>query len=205
MIKSLSLAMLLTSSSLLAVETQWFIGADASSANIDAKLNYTGTVTINGSSFSNDSSDHSDRDTSLGLKAGVVLDKTHRLSVNYTKFDPTDGSISAELTNATFNYDYLFSPISKVTFFTGAHIGMHKFEVIGFDDTALSYGVQAGILYPLVGNFELEMGASYTKLDAKPTTPTLNGTYSGITFTNASASLEAKDMTTMHVGLNYRF
>lgn len=196
---------LLMSSSLLAMDTQWFIGAGMSSANVDAKLTQTGTITIGGVAYTAGSSDQSDRDNALELKTGVILGKKHRLSIDYAKYEPSKGSISTKLTNATFNYDYLLDPINQFTFFAGAHGGINKFEAIGYDDKAFTYGAQAGVLYPLVSGFELEAAISYSKLGAKPTTPTLNGTYSGITFSNASASLEANDMTAFHFGINYKF
>lgn len=196
---------LLMSSSLLAMDTQWFIGAGISSADVDAQLNQTGTITIGGVAYTAGSSDQSDRDNALELKTGVILDKKHRLSIDYAKYEPSKGSISTKLTNATFNYDYLLDPINQFTFFAGAHGGINTFEVIGYDDKAFTYGAQAGVLYPLVSGFEFEATISYSKLGAKPTTPTLNGTYSGITFSNASASLEANDMTAFHFGINYKF
>lgn len=196
---------LLMSSSLLAMDTQWFIGAGMSSADVDAKLTQTGTITIGGVAYTAGSSDQSDRDNALELKTGVILGKKHRLSIDYAKYEPSKGSISTKLTNATFNYDYLLDPINQFTFFAGAHGGINKFEAIGYDDKAFTYGAQAGVLYPLVSGFELEAAVSYSKLGAKPTTPTLNGTYSGITFSNASASLEANDMTAFHFGINYKF
>ncbi len=45
--KSIYMALLM-SSSLLAMDTQWFIGAGASYADVDAKLNTTGTITAGG-------------------------------------------------------------------------------------------------------------------------------------------------------------
>lgn len=202
--KSMYMALLM-SSSLFAMDTQWFIGAGISSADVDAQLNQTGTITIGGVAYTAGSSDQSDRDNALELKTGVILDKKHRLSIDYAKYEPSKGSISTKLTNVTFNYDYLLDPINQFTFFAGAHGGINKFEAIGYDDKAFTYGAQAGVLYPLVSGFELEAAISYSKLGAKPTTPTLNGTYSGITFSNASASLEANDMTALHFGINYKF
>lgn len=203
--KSLTLAAVLLSTTLFAVDTQWFIGAGISSADIDAKLNKNGTITIGGVAYTAGSSDQSDRDNALELKAGAILDKKHRLSVDYAKYEPSKGSINTKLTNATFNYDYLLDPVNQFTFFAGMHGGINKFEAIGYDDQAFTYGVQGGVLYPLVSGFELEAAVSYSKLGAKPSTPTLNGTYSGIIFSNASASLEANDMTAFHFGINYKF
>lgn len=196
---------LLVGSSLLALDTQWFIGAGAAYADINAKLNTTGSITVGGTTYTASTSDQSDKDTALELKAGAIVNTHHRLSVNYAKYEPSKGAITATLTNVVMNYDYLLDPINRFTFFGGVHGGMNKFEAIGYDDTAMTYGLQAGVLYPLIGNFELDAGVSYSKLGSKPTTPTLNGTYSGVVFNNASASLEAKDMTAFHCGINYKF
>ncbi len=149
--------------------------------------------------------ERSDTDLALELKAGAIVNKHHRLSVNYAEYEPSKGAITTTLTNIILNYDYLLDPINRFTLFGGVHGGMNKFEAIGYDDTSVTYGAQFGVLYPILGNVELEAGVSYSQLNAKPTTPTLNGTYSGFTFTNASANLEAKDMTAFHCGINYKF
>lgn len=203
--KKMVYGVLLVSSSLLAMDTQWFIGAGVAYADINTKLNTTGSITVGGTTYTGSTSDQSDKDAALELKAGAIVGKHHRLSVNYAEYEPSKGAITATLMNVGMNYDYLLDPINRFTFFGGVHGGMNKFEALGYEDSAMTYGLQAGVIYPLVGNFELEAGVSYSKLNSKPTTPTLNGTYSGVVFNNASASLEAKDMTTMHVGLNYRF
>lgn len=203
--KSLTLAILLASSTLSAAETQWFIGADVSHADIDADVGFTGSATINGVTYNGGSVSVSDKDTTIGIKAGAIVDQTHRLALSYTKFSPSVEGIEADLTNITASYDYLFATVNGFTPYLGAHIGQSKFEVIGYDDTSLSYGAQMGVLYSITNNLEFEAGVSYTTLSAKPTTPTVSGTYGNITLTNASAFIEATDMTKMYAGFNYKF
>lgn len=203
--KSITLAILLASSTLVSAETQWFIGADVSHADIDADVGFTGSATINGATYNGGSVSVSDKDTTIGIKAGAIVDKTHRLALSYTKFSPSVEGIKGDLTNIIASYDYLFTSVKTFTPYIGAHVGQSKFEVIGYDDTALSYGAQLGVLYSITNNIEFEAGVSYTALSAKPTTPTVSGTYGNITLTNASAFVEATDMTKMYAGFNYKF
>lgn len=196
---------LLASSSLLAMDTQWFVGLDASQAHINADVGFTGSATLNGVTYNSSSTSLSDNDTAIGIKTGAIVDKTHRLALNYTKYSLNKEGIDADLTNIIASYDYLFRSKNNFTPYVGAHIGQSKFEVIGFDDTGISYGAEAGILYSVTNHIEFEAGISYTTMNVKPTTPTVSGTYGNITLTNASTYLEANDMTKLYIGFNYKF
>lgn len=111
----------------------------------------------------------------------------------------------ANLTNVTLNYDYLFNAVNNFTPYVSAHLGQSKLDIDTFDDTAMSYGAQLGLLYSLTKNIEFEAGTSYTKLDLKPTTPTVSGSYYDATLMNASLYLQADDMTRLYAGFNYKF
>jgi len=204
--KSLVLAgLLLAGSSVMAMDSQWFIGVDASYSDLDAKLGFTGTAAIDGVDYSNLSTGVSDEDTALGLKAGVILHKDHRISLNYTEYDPSKHGVDLDLDVITLNYDYLFNMSDNFTPFIGVHLGQAEMETLGYDDTSLVHGLQGGVIYSVTNNVAVEFGLSYSRTDVKPTTPTASGSYGSLTLTNASAYVEAEDMTKAYVGLNYRF
>ena len=198
---SISLIVALGATSAMGTETQWFVGADMSSVKAKSTLGFTGTATINGTSYSNLSATSDESDTGFGIKVGAVMNKNHRMYLNYTttSFEFTD------LTTYAANYDYLFDTNSKVTPYLGANVGIANIEALGLSDQSVGYGVQAGILYPISDNLEFELGLSYSTTDAKITTPTVSASYGNITLTNASAYLEADSMIKASVGLNYKF
>jgi hypothetical protein len=143
----LAAALLLAGSSVMALDTQVFVGIDATSAKVDAKYGFTGTATIDGVDYSNLSGSVDDSDTSLGIKAGVILDKSHRIYAYYTQLEPDADGIKTELDILTLNYDYLIDIKNDMNVYVGAHIGQSDYEALGFDDSSLMYGVQAGLLY----------------------------------------------------------
>ncbi len=185
--------------------TEYFVGADISSSNINTKVGFTGTITIDGVSYSDASVSVDDRDTTVGLKIGVLLNKQHRVSANYAKYSPSSYDITLDLKTYTVNYDYMLNKINKFTPFIGAHIGMCDAEILGYSDTSGMYGVQGGTTYSIANNLEFEIGLSYSILTAEPKTPIVTGTYEIVTLTNASAYLETENMLKTYVGLNYKF
>ena len=78
----------------------YFLGAGAE--RVDANLNEKGSVSNGVQTIGyNDSSDF--KDTALLLKTGIILDKTHRISLSHAKFSK-DGS---DARNIIVSYDYL--------------------------------------------------------------------------------------------------
>jgi hypothetical protein len=204
--KNLALAsLILIGSSLSAMDTEYFIGADISSSNINTKVGFTGTVTIDGVSYSDASVSVDDRDTTVGLKIGALLNKQHRISANYAKYSPSFDGITLDLKTYAVNYDYMLNKINKFTPFIGAHIGICDAETLGYSDTSGMYGIQGGTTYNITNNLEFEIGLSYSILTAEPKTPTVTGTYGSVTLTNASAYLETENMIKTYIGLNYKF
>ncbi|MCW8895863.1 outer membrane beta-barrel protein [Sulfurimonas sp.] len=201
----LATALLIAGTSVMALDTQVFVGLDATSAKVDTKVGFTGTATIDGVDYSNLSASADDSDASVGIKAGVILDKTHRIYAYYTQLEPDMEGIKTELDIMTLNYDYLIDVNNDMNVYVGAHIGQSDYEALGFDDSSIMYGIQAGLLYSINKNIELEVGVSYSDMDSKPTTPTVSGTYDNVVLTNASAYLELENMTRAYVGVNYKF
>lgn len=202
----LTAALLLASSSVMALDSKVFVGLDATSANVDVEYGFTGTATISGTSYSNLSAETDDTDTSLGIKAGAIIDNNHRIYGYYTKTEPDVEGIDSELKILTLNYDYLADTgNAKLSPYIGAHIGQSDYEIIGYSDKSMMYGVQAGILYDIADNIEFEAGLSYSWMDSKPESPTVSGTSGTVTLTNASIYAELQNMTRFYVGMNFKF
>ena len=195
-------ALILATTSLSAMDTQMIVGLDITSAKIKNNIGYNGTATVNGVNYSNLSSGVEERDTGFDLKVGVILNKSHRLTANYSKYSFKQ---SIDMNTITANYDYLFVTSSKFTPFIGAHVGVLKADFSGFNDTGSIYGIQGGSTYSLTENIEFEIGLSYSKLNSTAATPTVSGTLGSVILTNASAYVKTDNMVKTYVGLNYKF
>ena len=171
--KSLALiSLLVLATSSMAMDVEYFIGAGAERGSIDI----TGTA-IN--------SDY--KDTALKIKAGVILDKAHRVSLSYAGY--TKEGRDLDLTE--LNYDYIFSLKNKVSLLAGAHVGNADYKEAGFDMDGLVYGVQTGLLYDITSNIQAELGVAYSKYDVDKTI--------------SNVKVEFDDSTAIYLGLNYKF
>ncbi len=113
--KSLVLASLVVAStSMMAMDLQYFLGADANRVDVDSKT----TVNVPSVGISDSSSD-SFKDTGLALKTGVILDKKHRISIAYSDYSKDD----IDATSITGNYDYLIPMNNEFRLYTGLHLG----------------------------------------------------------------------------------
>jgi hypothetical protein len=145
-------------------------------------------------------------DTSFGLKGGVLLEKNYRLYVYYTKLEPEVEGLETKLKIITLNYEYLIDTgYEGLIPYVGAHIGQSDFELLGYDDQGLMYGVQAGVMYGITDNIELELGISYSMMDAEPSTPALTQTQGNTQLINARLFAELEDMTRAYLGVNLKF
>jgi opacity protein-like surface antigen len=188
-------SLIAVSTSMMAMDLQYFLGAGAERGSLDWK----GSVDLPSLNYSeNISGDMSD--TALKLKAGVILDKTHRISLSHTKYGKSD----VDFTLILANYDYLIPINNEFRLYAGVHAGNAKYEEkdadLGkFDMTGLAYGGQVGAIYDITKNIEFELGLAYTKYNVDNT---FNGTISGVNY-NAKAELE--DSTSIFAGINYKF
>lgn len=193
--KSLAMASLLAlGTSAMAIDVQPFVGVGIERTTLD----YKASASALGYSYSDD-----DSDTALKLKAGAILDKTHRLSVSHAKYSDNGADVRILL----LNYDYLFPINEKFNLYAGAHAGQAKYEQdvntaigkIDIDMSGLVYGLQVGALFDITKNIELEAGLAYSKYNVDDT---ISGTYSGVDY---SAKSELEDSTSMFIGINYKF
>lgn len=194
--KSLVLAGLLaTTTSTLAMDLQYFLGAGAERGAANYK--------VNGSSSSGTIVNVSDdmTDTSLKLKAGIIIDKTHRISLSHANFTGED----TDFTVILGNYDYLIPINNDFRLLAGVHVGNGEYKEANIDGlgtakmSGLAYGAQVGAIYDITKNVEFELGLAYTKYNIDKT---FNWTDSGIDMT---AKMEIEDSTTMFAGINYKF
>lgn len=196
--KSLVMASLVVAStSMMAMDLEYFLGAGAE--RIDANFKSSSIINIEANGES------SIKDTALLLKGGVILDKTHRISLSHAKFSKD----IVDVTNIMGNYDYLIPMNEQFRLYAGLHLGNTKVEVEdGFEDinnnisfSGLAYGTQIGAIYDITKNIEFELGLSYTKFNverAESEITTTSGTYSW-------AKIELEDSTSMFAGINYKF
>ena len=175
------------STSMMAMDLQYFLGAGAERGSLDWK----GSVDIPSLTYSeNISGDMSD--TGLKLKAGVILDKTHRISLSHAKFSGSD----VDFTLILGNYDYLIPMNEEFRLYAGLHAGNTKVEIEDVEKisfSGLAYGAQVGAIYDITKNVEFELGLSYTKFNVDRAE---DATW---------YKLELDNSTSMFAGINYKF
>ena len=191
------MSLLLASSSVLVageMDNSWFIGGEFGTQNMKVKL----TATILG--VTDSATDTLDA-TYEAVKAG-----------KYFEFGRVYGSLSKQnekddFTSYSFGlgYDYLFKNKSEFTPFVGVNASYTKGKVYTEDARTLSldkpkgfnYGLEAGLLYSMAKNMELEFGIRYMISNVDDT---FNMTTPAI-----SAKLEGENITQYYLGLNYKF
>lgn len=191
------MSLLLASSSVLVageMDNSWFIGGEFGTQNMKVKL----TATILG--VTDSATDTLDA-TYEAVKAG-----------KYFEFGRVYGSLSKQnekddFTSYSFGlgYDYLFKNKSEFTPFVGVNASYTKGKVDTEDARTLSldkpkgfnYGLEAGLLYSMAKNMELEFGIRYMISNVDDT---FNMTTPAI-----SAKLEGENITQYYLGLNYKF
>jgi opacity protein-like surface antigen len=197
--KSLVIASLVAAStSMMAMDLQYFLGAGATRVNAD----YKGTIAVPSVGYSESFSDDMS-DTGLTLKTGVILDKSHRISLSYSKFSGEDTDVKVILGN----YDYLIPINNDFRLYAGVHAGNAEYKETntGLADnnevkmSGLAYGAQVGAIYDITKNIEFELGLAYTKYNVDKS---FTGTESGV---NYNAKIELEDSTSMSAGINYKF
>ncbi len=184
------------STSMMAMDLQYFLGAGAERANANFKADVNAPSIGYSETFKNDESD-----TALKLKVGVILNKTHRISISHSKFGGEDTDVTVILGN----YDYLIPLNNEFRLYTGVHAGNAQYKESNIDIigtakmSGLAYGAQVGALYDITKNVEFELGLAYTKYNVDKT---INWVDTGV---DVSAKFEIEDSTSMFAGINYKF
>lgn len=181
--KTLVMASLVAAStSMMAMDLEYFLGAGAERANFN-------TRSSGSDGFNNESNL---KDTSLLLKAGIILDKTHRISLSHTKLSKDN----SDITTILGSYDYLIPMNEQFSLYAGLHAGNTKVEVDAYEKisfSGLAYGAQVGALYDITKNIEFELGLAYTKYNVERAEDMY------------WYKLEVEDSTSMFAGINYKF
>lgn len=195
--KSLVMASLVVAStSMMAMDLQYFLGAGAERANANFKADVNAPSIGYSETFKED-----DNDIALKLKPGVILDKTHRISLSHSKFGGEDTDVTVILGN----YDYLIPINNEFRLYTGVHAGNAEYKETNIDIigtakmSGLAYGAQVGAIYDITKNIEFELGLAYTKYNVDKT---INWVDTGV---DVSAKYEIEDSTSMFAGINYKF
>lgn len=187
------------STSMMAMDLQYFLGAGVERGDADFKS----TVNIPSVGYS-ESESFSDDATDLKLKLGVILNKTHRISLSHVNYGIEDGG---DFRIILGNYDYLIPINNEFRLYAGLHAGNAEYKEtntgLADNDTVkmsgLAYGAQVGAIYDITKNIEFELGLAYTKYNVEKT---INGVDTGV---NYNAKLELEDSTSMSAGINYKF
>ena len=180
-------SLLAASTSMMAMDLQYFLGAGVERGDSDIK--------ISNDAGRNDSENDDARD--LKLKLGVILDKTHRISLSHINYGIEDGG---DFRIILGNYDYLIPINNEFRLYTGLHLGHANYKTNDdFKMSGLTYGAQVGAIYDITKNIEFELGLAYSKYNVDKST---NGTILGIDY---NEKVELEDSTSMFAGINYKF
>ena len=181
--KSLVMASLVAAStSMMAMDLQYFLGAGVERGDLEMK--------ISNAAGRNESYD--DYATDLKLKAGIILDKTHRISLSHVNYGIEDGG---DFRIILGNYDYLIPINEEFRFLAGVHLGNANFKLdnADFKISGLAYGAQVGAIYDITNNVEFELGLGYTKYNVDREE---DANYDRV---------ELENSTSMSAGINYKF
>jgi opacity protein-like surface antigen len=184
------------STSMMAMDLQYFLGAGAERASANFKSDVNAPSIGYSETFKEDQND-----TALKLKAGVIMDKTHRISLSHSKFGGQDTDVTVILAN----YDYLIPINNEFRLYAGVHAGNAEYKETNIDIigtakmSGLAYGAQVGAMYDITKNIEFELGLAYTKYNLDKT---INWVDTGV---DVSGKFKIEDSTSMFAGINYKF
>ena len=124
------------STSMMAMDLQYFLGAGVERGDADFKISASENGNSASESISSDATD-------LKLKAGVILNKTHRISLSHVNYGIEDGG---DFRIILANYDYLIPINNEFRLYTGLHAGNAEYKEAGMKMSGLAYGAQVGAI-----------------------------------------------------------
>lgn len=195
--KTLVVASLLAlGTSAMATDVQGFIGAGlgASWDNVESSYNISGAIV-------NDSNKEKNRESGflMSIKGGVIINDTHRLALSYNPSIHSDANVH----NILASYDYLIPVNADNRFYVGIHAGTSKLkgkdDFSGLSMSGFAYGAQLGYIHDITKNVEFELGAMYTKHNAKKSYSDVEAGH------NIKEQFKLKDSISTLVGINYKF
>ncbi|GLP94718.1 outer membrane beta-barrel protein [Paraferrimonas sedimenticola] len=135
--------------------------------------------------------------SNIGLRAGAILNDTHRFTGTYTRSEGVHGSKDkgeSRNHNIIASYDYLvkLDDAGKVDWFIGASVGAGIFKDAGLGNEATPvYGAQTGFSYQFDNGVRTEVGYRYLKQDTK--------------FKVEEQSFKVNSTSQLYLGVDYRF
>lgn len=205
--KSLVVASLLflgASSVLVAAEAgnEWFIGGEFGGMNIKSKT--SATVSFGGNSVT-----ESESDTTRATYEAFKVGKYFEYGRVYGSFGIQNEKDDFSSFSLGLGYDYLFKNKSNFTPFLGINASYSKAKIddadikeMGLDKPkGFNYGLEAGLLYAMTKNIELEIGLRYMKSNVDKSA-TDNITFAPF---SVSGKVESENITQYYLGLNYKF
>ena len=162
-----SLALSLLSTSALAADPQWFVGGGLANQN-DMVKDKADAISFEGS------------DIAYQIKAGTILEDTHRITAEFNYSDNIIKKASkAEIKQQSFliSYDYLIPLNNKFNVFAGLTTGMSKAKLTFSEDdykvsdsfNKFTWGGQVGADYNINENFTASLSYRILHTDGMKT------------------------------------
>ena len=187
----LSSLLMISGSALMAADlgNNWFMGAELGGMSI--KVN--SSATTGGTTVSETDTINA---TYEALKIGKYFDNSRV----YGLIDYQNKKDDFSSWTMGIGYDYLIKNSTSVTPFIGVNVSYIKGSIDGLPiidkPSGFAAGLEAGLIYALGKNYEMEMGMRYMNV---------NNVKDSISVTGASAEIKGKTATQYYLGLNYKF
>lgn len=187
----LSTMLLMSGSALMAAElgNNWFMGAEFGAMNIKVNANATSGGTA-----------VSETDTIKATYEALKIGKYFDNSRVYGLIDYQNKKDDFSSWTVGIGYDYLIKNSTAITPFIGVNASYIKGSIDGLpiidQPSGFAAGLEAGLIYALGKNYEMEMGMRYMNV---------NNVKDSISVTGTSAEIKGKTATQYYLGLNYKF
>lgn len=187
----LSSLLMISGSALMAADlgNNWFIGTELGAMNIKVNASATsGGTTV--------SETNTIKASYEALKIGTYFDNSRVYGLLDYQNKKDDFSSWA----MGIGYDYLIKNSTVATPFIGVNASYIKGNIDGFPiidkPSGFAAGLEAGLIYVLGKNYEMEMGMRYMNV---------SNVKDSVSVTGASAEIKGKTTTQYYLGLNYKF
>lgn len=173
---------------LFALEIDYLVGVNFKKTQ--AKISHDIDVNIPtpfGTIVKNINYDETIKDKAPELKIGLILNNIFRVYLSAVEYKTELFKIKI----ITGNYEYLIPITDNFRFFAGTHLGVFENNMI--------YGAQAGTIFDITKNIELEIGGLYSKYKKDVE---INGYKNGFEYKDTIA---IKNSSSIYTGLNFKF
>ncbi|MEM5558355.1 hypothetical protein AAHK07_07500 [Aliarcobacter cryaerophilus] len=173
---------------MFALEIDYFAGINLKKTQ--AKISHDIDVNIPtpfGTIVKNINYDETIKDKAPELKIGLILNNIFRVYLSAVDYKTELFKIKI----ITGNYEYLIPITDNFRFFAGTHLGVFKNNMI--------YGAQAGTIFDITKNIELEIGGLYSKYKKDVE---INGYKNGFVYRD---NIQIKNSNSIYTGFNFKF